>query len=187
MKHLPKSLNSAVAFDLVMLFISKPCMCPWVDLDCFCIRYLVQMLQVKSCHSFGWITPFYCNLCDCLFPQRLPAPICGMTSSNGRIFRVTGHLCGEFTDHRWIPRINGQWRRALIISLIYVWISGRVNNYETGDLRRYCANHSVIVMVLWNLLSLKKLTPSRNPPSYRDIHKSCITQRKFFLDETRII
>ena len=26
------------------------------------------------------------------------------TSSNGNIFRVTGHLCGEFTSHRWIPR-----------------------------------------------------------------------------------
>ena len=27
-----------------------------------------------------------------------------MTSSNGNIFRVTGHLCGEFTGQRWIPR-----------------------------------------------------------------------------------
>ena len=27
-----------------------------------------------------------------------------MTSSNGNIFRVTGHLCWEFTGHRWIPR-----------------------------------------------------------------------------------
>ena len=27
-----------------------------------------------------------------------------MTSSNGNNFRVTGHLCGEFTGHRWIPR-----------------------------------------------------------------------------------
>ena len=26
-----------------------------------------------------------------------------MTSSNGNIFRVTGLLCGEFTDHRCIP------------------------------------------------------------------------------------
>ena len=26
-----------------------------------------------------------------------------MTSSNGNIFRVTGHLCGEFTGSRWIP------------------------------------------------------------------------------------
>ena len=25
-----------------------------------------------------------------------------MTSSNGEISRVTGHLCGEFTDYRWI-------------------------------------------------------------------------------------
>ena len=27
-----------------------------------------------------------------------------MTSSNRYIFRVTGHLCAEFTSHRWIPR-----------------------------------------------------------------------------------
>ena len=27
-----------------------------------------------------------------------------ITSSNGNIFRVTGHLCGEFTGPRWIPR-----------------------------------------------------------------------------------
>ena len=27
-----------------------------------------------------------------------------MTSSNGSIFRVTGHLCGEFTGDRWISR-----------------------------------------------------------------------------------
>ena len=25
-----------------------------------------------------------------------------MTSSDGNIFRVTGHLWGEFTGHRWI-------------------------------------------------------------------------------------
>ena len=41
-----------------------------------------------------------------------------MTSSNGNIFRVTGHLCGEFTG----PPVNsphkGQWRGALMFSLI---------------------------------------------------------------------
>ena len=26
-----------------------------------------------------------------------------MTSSNGNIFRITGHLCGEFTSPQWIP------------------------------------------------------------------------------------
>ena len=41
-----------------------------------------------------------------------------MTSSNGNIFRITGHLCGEFTGHRWIPRSNGQWLGTLMFSLI---------------------------------------------------------------------
>ena len=27
-----------------------------------------------------------------------------MTSSNGNIFRITGHLCGAFTGDRWISR-----------------------------------------------------------------------------------
>ena len=27
-----------------------------------------------------------------------------MTSSNGNIFRVTGHMCRKFTSHRWISR-----------------------------------------------------------------------------------
>ena len=31
-----------------------------------------------------------------------------MTSSNGSIFRVTGHLCGEFTIHRWIPNTKAR-------------------------------------------------------------------------------
>ena len=26
-----------------------------------------------------------------------------MTPSNGNVFRVNGHLCGEFTGHQWIP------------------------------------------------------------------------------------
>ena len=61
-----------------------------------------------------------------------------MTSSNGNIFCVTGHLCGEFTGHR--SPVNsphkGQWRGALMFSLICVWVNGWVNNCEAGDLRR---------------------------------------------------
>ena len=30
-----------------------------------------------------------------------------MTPSNGNIFHVTGHLCREFTSHRWIPLTKG--------------------------------------------------------------------------------
>ena len=41
---------------------------------------------------------------------------------------------------------KGQWREALMFSLICVWINGWVNNREAGDLRRYRAHYDVIVM-----------------------------------------
>ena len=41
---------------------------------------------------------------------------------------------------------KGQWRGALMISLIWVWINGWVNNREAGDLRRYRGHYDVIVM-----------------------------------------
>ena len=31
-----------------------------------------------------------------------------MTSSNWNIFRITVHLCGKFTGHRWIPRTKAR-------------------------------------------------------------------------------
>ena len=40
----------------------------------------------------------------------------------------------------------GQWRGALMFSLIYVWINGWANNRETGDLRRHHVHDNVIVM-----------------------------------------
>ena len=41
---------------------------------------------------------------------------------------------------------KGQWRGALMFSLICVWINGWVNNHEAGDLRRNCGHYDVIVM-----------------------------------------
>ena len=41
---------------------------------------------------------------------------------------------------------KGQWRGALMFSLIYARIKGWVNNGEAGDLRRYRAHSDVIVM-----------------------------------------
>ena len=64
-----------------------------------------------------------------------------MTSSNGNIFRVTGHLCGN-SPH------NGQWRGALMLSLIFARITGWVNNGEAGDLRRHRAHYDVTVMYM---------------------------------------
>ena len=38
---------------------------------------------------------------------------------------------------------KGQWRRALMFSLICVWINGWVNNHAPGDLRRYHAHYDL--------------------------------------------
>ena len=51
------------------------------------------------------------------------------------------------------PLVNsphkGQWRGALVFSLICVWINGWVNNREAGDLRCYRAHYYVSVMTQW--------------------------------------
>ena len=50
-------------------------------------------------------------------------------------------ICAGNSPHK------GQWRGALMFSLICVWINGGVNNREAGDLRRYRAHYDVSVMV----------------------------------------
>ena len=41
---------------------------------------------------------------------------------------------------------KGQWRGALMLSLICAWTNGWVNNGEAGDLRRHRIHYDVIVM-----------------------------------------
>ena len=44
---------------------------------------------------------------------------------------------------------KGQWRGALMFSLICTWINGWVNNREAGDLLLYRAHYIVTVMSKW--------------------------------------
>ena len=51
---------------------------------------------------------------------------------------------------------KGQWRRALMFSLICAWTNGWANSRDGGDLRRHRAHYDVIV-VIWvnyNILPL---------------------------------
>ena len=61
-------------------------------------------------------------------------------------FRVIGHLCGEFTSHRWIPHTKTSDAELWFFSLICAWISGCVNSGEAGDLRHHRAHFDVTVM-----------------------------------------
>ena len=70
-----------------------------------------------------------------------------MTSSNGKIFRVTGPLCGEITGHLWFPHTKASDAELRFFSLICAWINNWVNNREAGDLRPQRAHYDVIVIV----------------------------------------
>ena len=48
---------------------------------------------------------------------------------------------GNYSPHK------GQWRGALMFTLICARINGRVNNREAGDLRRNRAHYDVIVVI----------------------------------------
>ena len=72
-----------------------------------------------------------------------------MTSSNGNIFRVTGHLCGEFTGPGEFPT------QRLVTRSFDVFFDLRLNkrlrnNREADDLRRYRGHYDVNVM--WHLI-----------------------------------
>ena len=64
-----------------------------------------------------------------------------MTSSNGNIFRVTGHLCREFTAQRPVT-----WSFDVFCDLRLN--NDLINNREAGDLRRYRAHYGVILILL---------------------------------------
>ena len=58
---------------------------------------------------------------------------------------------------------KGQWRGALMFSLICVWINDWVNNREAGDLRRYRVHYDVIILKV-HISSDNDLERSVNKP-----------------------
>ena len=69
-----------------------------------------------------------------------------MTSSNGKHFpRYWPFVRGIHRSPMNSPH-KGQWRGALMFSLISARINGWVNNGEAGDLRRHRAHYGIIVM-----------------------------------------
>ena len=63
---------------------------------------------------------------------------------------------------------KGQWRGALMFTLIYAWINDWVNNREAGDLRRQHGHYDVIVMKTPHI--------SVAPKQY-----TCLASQKFIL------
>ena len=55
-------------------------------------------------------------------------------------------ICAGNSQLPMISQHKGQWRGALMFSLICAWINGWVNNRKAGDLRSYRAHYDVIGM-----------------------------------------
>ena len=122
--------------------------CKWIKFDELNGIPILLVLHVSGC---VWLT----SLCMCISACRTilyhsfenPAIVVWamMTSSNGKKSRVTGPLCGKFTGPVNSPH-KGQWRRALMVSLVCVWIKRWLNNRKAGDFRRHHARYEVIVI-----------------------------------------
>ena len=99
---------------------------------------------VLDCRCKSDSTSAFSKFTNCYFEHM-------MTSSNGNIFRVTGLCAGNSPVPVNSPH-KGQWRGALMFSLICVWINCWVNNREAGDLRRHRGPYDVRVMLLMKLV-----------------------------------
>ena len=104
-----------------------------------------SMILSWRCHTFPVTNPLSGippSLVDCWFPLA-PWWRHQMEKFSALLAFVRGiHRSPVTSPHK------GQWRRALMFSLICVWINGWVHNREAGDLRRNQAHYDVIVMTM---------------------------------------
>ena len=88
-----------------------------------------------------------------------------MTSSNGNIFRVTGLCAGNSPVAAESPT-KGQWRGALMFSLICAQINGWVNNCEAVGLRRHRTHYDAIVLSFMLKRDSRQIPQRQNPQQY---------------------
>ena len=107
---------------------------------------LISMLPILKFHSHVPLIPQKCIPFP-MFPKHVSQSLCSPNMprcSHDDVIKWK-HFPRYWPFVRGIHRspVNsphkGQWRGALIFSLICIWINGWVNNREAGDLRRYRA------------------------------------------------
>ena len=82
---------------------------------------------------------------------------------------------------------KGQWRGALMFSLICVWINGWVNNNEAGDLRRYRAHCDVTVMIIQkrSLGNRCQIALRYMPQDFTDVTSTLVQEMAWCLQAAR--
>ena len=94
------------------------------------------------CEQFGWKQN---DIYSCeLYPSRQHTYISWWRHQMGTFFALLA-FCEENSTVK-SPH-KGQWRGALVFSLIYAWTNGWVNNRDAGDLRRHRAHYDATVAI----------------------------------------
>ena len=94
-----------------------------------------------------------------------------MTSSNGSIFRVTGHLCGEFTGPRWIRRTKASDAELSIHVIIGLVCLSVVSLWSTFT---HMLHVGVISLVVNKPLRFAKICLCQINPPELIIYKHCL-------------
>ena len=122
-------------------------------------RYLWNPLPYKLMRSFVWpVSAANMIFSSNTFLSRLAIM---MTLSNGNLFRVAGHLCGEFTGQRWISRTKAS--DAELLAFLWSALEPAVQTrwrprwFETSSfsLWRHCNNRVVVCDDCANLESAR--------------------------------
>ena len=92
MVHTNDFFRSSCIYVMYSVYVSKHF---WEHITIEFIQEQPQCIQVQLLEAWYWGLN--------MSPGVTPAIIRMMTSSNGNIFRVTGHLCGEFTGPGEFP------------------------------------------------------------------------------------
>ena len=104
---------------------------------------LKDFISVRE-YKYQYVSFCTFRFCPRCMKSHVEAPM--MTSSNGNIFRVTGHSCGEIPRSPVNYPHKKQWQGASMFSLICASINGWVNNREAVDCRRHRTHYNVTVM-----------------------------------------
>ena len=150
-------------------FITSPqCICHAPVIGCLTnyrieqkLCFLIQPLGHESRCPRSWI-----EMCRAMFLNQLNQMKADVEHSDIRVCHDEvikwKQLPRYWTFLRGIHRspVNsphkGQWRGALMFSLICAWINGWINNGEAGDLRRHRSHYNVTVMLKKIYLCLSK-------------------------------
>ena len=133
-KHFAQILSHGVHFCALMVCISL---------------YVIYCLRPRMCNSFHQYS--WRNCPHCIASQCYSNSVCDVTIWHDDVIKWK-HFPRYWPFVRGIHRspVNsphkGQWRRALMFTLICARINGWVNNGEAVDLRRNRAHYDVIVM-----------------------------------------